>query len=96
MKNLKNTSRREFISKTGMAAAGVAIGAPSLSAASYQRVKGANDKIRMGFIGIFVFKHHFLYFCNLFRCTDVVGFTIVFYLFDLGSSLIDLLSAVNH
>ena len=52
MKNLKNTSRREFISKTGIAAAGVVLGTPTLNAASYNRVLGANDKIRTGFIGI--------------------------------------------
>ena len=52
MKNTKNTSRREFIAKTGIAAAGVVLGTPTLSAASYNRIMGANDKIRTGFIGI--------------------------------------------
>jgi predicted dehydrogenase len=53
MKNKSNTTtRREFISKTGIAAAGVTIGAANLSAISCGRVLGANDKIRVGFIGI--------------------------------------------
>ena len=44
-------SRRAFINKTGMAAAGTTIGAHTLSARSSGRA-GAGDKIRMGFIGI--------------------------------------------
>ena len=32
--------------------AGVTLGVPVMSAASYSRIKGANDKIRTGFIGI--------------------------------------------
>jgi predicted dehydrogenase len=53
MKDKNNkTTRREFISKTGIAAAGVTIGAANLNALSYGRVIGANDKIRVGFIGI--------------------------------------------
>ena len=52
MKNSKETTRREFIAKTGIVTAGVTLGVSSLSAASYKRVIGANDKIRMGFIGI--------------------------------------------
>ena len=52
MKHQENTTRREFIAKTGIVTAGVAIGAPTLTAAGYNRVSGANEKIRMGFIGI--------------------------------------------
>ncbi len=48
----KITTRREFISKTGMATAGVTIGITQLSAVSYGRVIGANEKIRVGFIGV--------------------------------------------
>lgn len=46
------TTRREFIKQSTVAAAGVSIGLSQLKAASYKRVQGANDKIRMGFIGI--------------------------------------------
>jgi predicted dehydrogenase len=46
------TTRREFISKTGMAAAGVTIGAANISSISCGRTIGPNDKIRVGFIGI--------------------------------------------
>ncbi len=46
------TTRRTFIANTGIVTAGVTLGATSLSAASYKRIIGANDKINMGFIGI--------------------------------------------
>lgn len=52
MKSSEKTTRREFIAKTGLATAGVAIGATSLSASAYNRIAGANDKINVGFIGI--------------------------------------------
>jgi hypothetical protein len=38
MKNSKNTTRREFITKTGIIAAGVTLGANSITAASYNRI----------------------------------------------------------
>jgi len=44
-------SRREFIAKSGMATAGTTLGVNALSAQGL-RHPGANDKIRMGFIGI--------------------------------------------
>ncbi|MDD4108316.1 MAG: twin-arginine translocation signal domain-containing protein, partial [Prolixibacteraceae bacterium] len=50
--NAKKKSRREFLSQTGMAAAGLTIGATAMSAKSYGRIIGANEKIRMGFIGV--------------------------------------------
>jgi len=46
------TTRREFIAKTGMASAGVTIGVTGMSAINCARVTGANEKIRMGFIGV--------------------------------------------
>jgi predicted dehydrogenase len=48
-----NLSRRNFLGKTTAAIAGAAIasGSSSLNAASYNRVKGANDRIKIGFIG---------------------------------------------
>ena len=52
MKKNELTSRREFIYKTGIVSAGVSLGAASLNAMDYTRVRGANDKIRMGFIGV--------------------------------------------
>lgn len=51
-KNHNKTSRRTFLSQTGLLAAGVALGASSASATSYSRIIGANEKIRVGFIGI--------------------------------------------
>ncbi len=50
-KNSK-TTRREFIMTTGIAAAGVSMGASPLGAMNRSRVLGANDKVRVGFIGV--------------------------------------------
>jgi predicted dehydrogenase len=53
MNEKKNKStRREFISKTGMVTAGMTLGINSMSAISYDRIIGANEKIQVGFIGI--------------------------------------------
>ena len=48
----KNKTRRTFLSETGIAAAGLTLGANSISAKSYSGIVGANDKIRVGFIGV--------------------------------------------
>src|SRR5688572_19730471 len=47
-----NPSRREFIAALGMTAAGAALGVGNATAASESRVAGANERIRMGFIGV--------------------------------------------
>lgn len=52
MNNKDKTTRRKFISKTGIVTVGVALGANAVSAAGHRRILGANDKIRLGFIGI--------------------------------------------
>jgi predicted dehydrogenase len=44
-------SRREFISKSGLATAGATLGVSTLSAKPY-RIPGANERIRVGFIGL--------------------------------------------
>lgn len=49
---MKNESRRSFLVKTSLAAAGVSMGIPAMSATGTSRILGANDKIRMGFIGV--------------------------------------------
>jgi predicted dehydrogenase len=49
--DIKST-RREFLSKTALAAAGLTIGTQSLSAVDYPKIQGAGDRIRMGFIGL--------------------------------------------
>lgn len=46
------TSRRAFIAQTGMISAGLTLGVNAISAASYKKIKGANEKIRVGFIGV--------------------------------------------
>ena len=45
-------TRREFLTQSGMLTAGISLGVNQLSAANYGRITGANNKIRMGFIGI--------------------------------------------
>ena len=46
------TTRRSFIAQTGLISAGITLGVNPVSAASYKRIKGANEKIRVGFIGV--------------------------------------------
>jgi predicted dehydrogenase len=46
------TTRRAFIAKTGIATAGITFGVNQMSALSYSRIIGANEKIRIGFIGV--------------------------------------------
>lgn len=52
MKKNGKLTRREFMATAGIVTAGVATGAGTLNAASYNRVQGANDKVNLGFIGI--------------------------------------------
>jgi len=47
---MKN-SRRFFIKQTALAAAGVAVGNTAWSAKSYNRIIGANDRVRVGVVG---------------------------------------------
>jgi predicted dehydrogenase len=46
------TKRREFIKKSALGAAGIAIGGSGFDAKSYSSIIGANDRIVMGVIGI--------------------------------------------
>lgn len=46
-----SSSRRDFIVKSTQAAAGVYIGTMGLSAKSYGRIIGANDRVRVGVVG---------------------------------------------
>lgn len=46
------TTRRAFIAQTGMLTAGITLGEKQLSALNYNRIIGANNKIRVGFIGV--------------------------------------------
>lgn len=46
------TNRRDFIRTTAIGAAGVALGAASLSAKSYNKVIGANDRIHVAIAGL--------------------------------------------
>lgn len=44
-------SRRDFVKKTAITTAGFYIGANAFSAASYRRIIGANDRVRVGVVG---------------------------------------------
>lgn len=47
------TSRRDFLKQAALGAAGVAVSSmPSFSAKSYANVKGANERIRIGAVGV--------------------------------------------
>jgi predicted dehydrogenase len=48
----KKTTRRTFVATTGIVSAGIALGANPVNASAYDSIKGANDKIRVGFIGV--------------------------------------------
>lgn len=53
MKEYANkTSRRTFIATTGVVSAGIALGANPANVSEYSRITGANEKIRVGFIGV--------------------------------------------
>ncbi|HSM48434.1 MAG TPA: Gfo/Idh/MocA family oxidoreductase [Draconibacterium sp.] len=49
---MNKESRREFISKSTAAVAGVSVGLQALGSGKTTRIFGSNDKIHMGFIGI--------------------------------------------
>ncbi|MEA1877334.1 MAG: Gfo/Idh/MocA family oxidoreductase [Bacteroidota bacterium] len=46
------TNRRDFIKKTAVGAAGIAVGAHAFSAKSYSRIIGANERVTLGVIGL--------------------------------------------
>ncbi|GAH75830.1 unnamed protein product, partial [marine sediment metagenome] len=46
------TTRKEFIRKSTYAAAGISLGVGAIGAPALGSVLGANDKIRVGFIGV--------------------------------------------
>ena len=46
------TDRRNFIKKTGVGAAGLMLGGLSVSAKSYKRIPGANDRIQVALVGL--------------------------------------------
>ena len=47
-----NTTRREFIKQTATSATGLAIGLGALNASVFAGMQGANDRVRVGFIGL--------------------------------------------
>jgi len=48
----KKPNRRAFLATAATTAAGISLGVPTFSAPMINPVRGANDKIRMGFIGV--------------------------------------------
>jgi predicted dehydrogenase len=51
-KNETGTTRRQFLKHSAMTAAGLSVGLGTMNASVFAGVKGANDRIRMGFIGL--------------------------------------------
>ena len=51
-KQSKKTTRRAFIAQTSLASAALTLGVNPVTAGSYKRITGSNDKIRVGFIGV--------------------------------------------
>ncbi len=47
-----NNSRRSFIKKSAFGVAGMTIGGMGMSAASYSRIKGANDRLNVALVGL--------------------------------------------
>jgi len=45
-------NRRTFIKKTALSTAGVSVGLTAMSAKSYGRILGANDRVTLGVIGL--------------------------------------------
>ena len=52
MENNSKQNRRDFIAKSTLTVGGLSMGLNAMSAVESNRIIGANDKIRMGFIGI--------------------------------------------
>lgn len=52
MENKPTQNRRAFIAKSALTTAAISVGLNTLTSAEQSRIIGANDKIRMGFIGI--------------------------------------------
>jgi predicted dehydrogenase len=52
MENKTNQTRRKFIEKSSLTVGGISVGLNALSSTGVSRLIGANDKIRMGFIGV--------------------------------------------
>jgi predicted dehydrogenase len=48
---MKKDNRRDFIKKTGVVATGIALGGTTMSAKSYRRIMGANERLNVGIIG---------------------------------------------
>ncbi len=48
---MSNNTRRNFIKKAAVGTAGIYAGGLAMSASSYSRIKGANDKLRIGIVG---------------------------------------------
>jgi predicted dehydrogenase len=58
-------SRRQFIKQSSLAGAGIVISASGFSAASYRRIMGSNDRVRVGVVGFSDRFKHTLFPCFL-------------------------------
>ena len=48
---MKNKTRRDFLQKTALASGGIVLGTHALSAKSYRRILGSNDRVQVGISG---------------------------------------------
>lgn len=48
---MQNENRRDFLRKTGAVTAGITLGGATMSAKSYRRILGSNDRLNVGVIG---------------------------------------------
>jgi len=53
METMNTESRRDFLKKTGAVATGIALGGTSISAKSYRRIIGANERLNLAVIGCY-------------------------------------------
>jgi predicted dehydrogenase len=65
------TTRRDFIRKTTLAATGITLGGMGMKAASYRRILGSNDRVRIGVIGFSDRFRYSLYPCFLDHANDL-------------------------
>src|ERR1700743_1140422 len=70
------TTRREFIRKRGMAGMASYMGAIGLSASSYRRILGANDRVRVGVVG-FSDRHRNDHIPAFMKLKDEMNFDII-------------------
>lgn len=52
IKDESGTTRREFLKTSALTATGLTVGLSSMNASVFANMQGANDRVRVGFIGL--------------------------------------------